>query len=46
MDHSLAESPKAAKSPAEKKRARNYETVVEKNGKQWGVEFDANDKYS
>lgn len=26
------------------KEGSNYEAVIEKNGKQWGVEFDANGK--
>ena len=26
------------------KEGANYEAVIEKNGKQWGVEFDANGK--
>jgi hypothetical protein len=26
------------------KEGRNYEAVIDKNGKQWGIEFDANGK--
>ena len=29
---------------AKEKEGSNYEAVVEKNGKQWGMEFDANGK--